>query len=109
MDQRKGQAAGGGLVMYKCCWNCWNGFTAYAPAMEEKVRRFNASRRFCCASYTVSSHGENPFKQRYCKQFAVPIHGVTFGHEITKREAEKLQQMSVNELMEYWNRRASDV
>lgn len=87
--------------MYKCCWNCANGFVCVAPTLET-TDRFNASKRFCYASYPVSQHAENPFKRRYCKQFEVHTHGVRFGHEITKGEAEKLNLMSVYDLVEYW-------
>lgn len=86
---------------FKCCWNCANGFTAVCPTKEE-TRVFNTSKRFCCASYPVSSHGENPFKQRYCKQFEVPTYGVRFGHEITKEEADRLNSMTVAERLAYW-------
>jgi hypothetical protein len=71
-------------------------------AEEQKLR---ASKRFCCASYPVSNRLENPFKQRYCKQF-LPEYYFAFGHEITKKEAEKLNQMTPEELLEYW--RAED-
>ena len=71
-------------------------------ADEQKLR---ASKRFCCASYPVSNRLENPFKQRYCKQF-LPEYYFAFGHEITKKEAEKLNQMTPEELLEYW--RAED-
>ena len=93
--------------MYKCCWNCGNGFTCVAHTKEAEDR-FNASKRFCCASYPVSNHGENPFKQRYCKQFDVPTYGVRFGHEITKEEAEKLNLMSVDDLVKYWKEDDTD-
>ena len=48
------------------------------------------------------NHGEDPFKQRYCNQFDVPTYGVQFGHGITKAEAEKLNLMSVDDLVKYW-------
>lgn len=64
--------------------------------------RFNASKRFCIAQYPVSSHSENPFKQRYCRQFEFPKYGFIFGHEITKDEAQKLNSMSADELVKYW-------
>lgn len=51
---------------FKCCWNCANGLTAACQSREE-TERFRATKRFCCASYPVSSHAENPYKQRYCK------------------------------------------
>lgn len=87
--------------MYKCCWNCANGFICVASTKEE-TDRFNVSRRFCCASYPVSHRGKNPFKRRYCKQFNGSLCGVQYGHEITKEEAEKLNIMSVDELVRYW-------
>ena len=43
--------------MYKCCWNCANGFVCVAPTLEA-TDRFNASKRFCYASYPVSQHAE---------------------------------------------------
>lgn len=85
---------------FKCCWNCANGFTAVGRTKEE-TRAFNTSKRFCCASYPVSQHGENPFKQRYCKQFKIPDR-IRFGHEITKEEANQLNTMSGAELLKYW-------
>ena len=87
--------------MYKCCWNCANGFTCAAHTKEVE-ERLNSSKRFCCALYPVSRYGQNPFKQRYCKQFEVPAYGVQFGHEITKEEAEELNLMSVDDLVKYW-------
>ena len=87
--------------MYKCCWNCANGVTCVSST-KETTESFNASKRLCCASYPVSNHGENPFKQRYCKKFEVPTYGVRFGHEITKEESEKLNLMSVYDLIKYW-------
>ena len=87
--------------MYKCCWNCANGFTCVAST-KGTTERLNASKRFCHAFYPVSNYAENPFKQRYCKQFDVPTYGVRIGHEITKEEAEKLNLMSVDDLVKYW-------
>lgn len=86
---------------FKCCWNCANGFTAACESREE-MERFRATKRFCCASHPVSSHGENPYKQRYCKQFEVPMFGIRFGHEISKLEAQKLNTMTAAELVLYW-------
>jgi hypothetical protein len=90
--------------MYKCCWNC----VESAPGAckdEAEEQKLRASKRFCCASYPVSNRLENPFKQRYCKQF-LPEYYFAFGHEITKKEAEMLNQMTPEELLEYW--RADD-
>lgn len=86
---------------FKCCWNCSNGFTAACQSREE-TERFRATKRFCCASYPVSSHAENPYKQRYCKQFEIPMFGIRFGHEISKLEAQKLNTMTAAELVQYW-------
>ena len=88
---------------YKCCWNCANGFTAACRTKEEEVI-FRATKRFCCASYPVSSHSENPFKQRYCRQSEKPMFGIRYGHEITKKEAERLNKMNAAELIEYWRK-----
>lgn len=93
--------------MYKCCWNCANASLCAAQTKEE-TDRFNASKRFCCALYPVSNHGENPFKQRYCRQFEGYIYGAKFGHEITKKEAEKLNMMSVDQLVMYWKEGAEN-
>ena len=90
--------------MYKCCWNC----SESAPAAHKdhaEMQKLRASKRFCCASYPVSNRLENPFKQRHCKQF-LPEYYFAFGHEITKKEAEKLNQMTPEELLDYW--RAED-
>lgn len=87
--------------MYKCCWNCANGLICASFNIDEEYR-LNASKRFCGAPYPVSQHGENPFKKRYCKQFAEPTYRVRFGHEITEEEAEKLNHMNVNGLVRYW-------
>lgn len=86
--------------MYKCCWNCINGYTVAANTDEEN-ERLNASKRFCCADYPVSNSLENPFKKRYCKQFE-PDSRVKKGHFIDKKEADKLNLMTVNELVEHW-------
>ena len=88
--------------MYKCCWNCLESAPAACNDREE-MQKLRASKRFCCASYPVSNRLENPFKQRYCKQF-VPEYHFAFGHEITKKEAEKLNQMTTDELLEYWRK-----
>jgi hypothetical protein len=90
--------------MYKCCWNCWDS-APVAHKDYEEMQKLRASKRACCACYPVSNRLENPFKQRYCKQF-VPSGYFTFGHEITKKEAEKLNQMTPEELLNYW--RAED-
>jgi hypothetical protein len=90
------------MGMYKCCWNCDNGYPVCAET-EEKSERINASKRICCAFYPVSNHLENPFKKRYCKQFEKDYR-VKKGHFIDKKEAEKLNQMTSDELMEYWKR-----
>ena len=90
--------------MYKCCWNCGNGFDAIGVSKED-TERFCASKRFCMASYPVSNHGENPFKQRYCKQFVEPFRMIyRRGHFITKEEAEQLDKMTVHELVQYWRK-----
>ena len=86
---------------FKCCWNCANGLTAACQSREE-TERFRATKRFCCASYPVSSHAENPYKQRYCKQFEIPMFGIRFGDEISKLEAQKLNTMTTAELVQYW-------
>ena len=54
--------------MYKCCWNCLESAPAACKDQAE-MQKLRASKRFCCASYPVSNRLENPFKQRYCKQF----------------------------------------
>lgn len=87
-----------GRRVYKCCWNCDNGFTVCAG---NETNRINASKRVCCASYPVSSRLENPFKQRYCKQFESAPYPAK-GHFIDKKEAEKLNAMTAEELMDYW-------
>ena len=89
--------------MYKCCWNCINGHTVCARTNEE-MEWINASKRFCCADYPVSNHLLNPFQQRYCKQFE-PDYRVKKGHFIDKKEAEKLNQMTPEELVQYWGER----
>ena len=86
--------------MYKCCWNCENGYTV-STVNEEEEKRINASKRICCAFTPVSNHLENPFKQRYCKQFKIDYR-VKKGHFIDKREAQKLNQMTTDELVAYW-------
>jgi hypothetical protein len=55
----------------------------------------------CCAPYPVSNHLEDPFKQRYCKQFEEEYHARK-GHLITKTEAQKLMEMSPSQLVKYW-------
>lgn len=87
--------------MFKCCWNCGNGFTCCSTRDAEI--RFNSSKRLCCASVPVSNHGENPFKQRYCKQFEVPYRErARMGHFSTKDEAAQLNTMGEDELVQYW-------
>ena len=88
--------------MYKCCWNCENGYTVSTKS-EEEEKRINASKRMCCAYYPVSNSLQNPFQQRYCKQF-VEDYRVKKGHFIGKKEADKLKAMTVDELMEYWGK-----
>ena len=87
--------------MYKCCWNCDNGYTVCTKSEEEETR-INASKRMCCAFRPVSQHLENPFKQRYCKQFE-PDCRAKKGHFIDKKEAEMLNQMTPDDLVEYWD------
>lgn len=88
--------------MYKCCWNCGNSAPAACKTKEEQDR-LRASKRFCCAYYPVSNRLENPFKQRYCKQFEPPFAFHPFYPEITKKEADKLQQMTAEELIAHWD------
>jgi hypothetical protein len=88
------------MAVYKCCWNCQNGFTVCSNNAEQ-VELWNASKRMCCASYPVSNHLENPFKQRYCKQFEEEYHARK-GHLITKAEAQKLMEMTPEQLIKYW-------
>lgn len=87
--------------IFKCCWNCDNGITAVCQSREE-TERFRATKRFCCAPYPVFSYTGDPYRQRYCKQFEIPMFGVQFGHEIDKLEASKLSTMNSNELVQYW-------
>ena len=90
------------MGMYKCCWNCVNGFEVCAKTKEEQ-ERINASKRVCCADYPVSSHFLNPFQQRYCRQFEQNYRlNCRF---IDKKEAEKLNQMNTDELVQYWKER----
>lgn len=92
--------------MYKCCWNCENGFPVCAKTKEDE-ERINASKRICCAAYPVSNRLENPFQQRYCKQFEQDYR-VKKGHFIDKKEAEKLNQMTPDELVNYWKERQAE-
>ena len=90
------------MTIYKCCWNCGNGFDAVGED-ERDTEEFAASKRFCCASHPVSSHSENPFKRRRCKQFVEPFYGkARRGHIITQEEAARLETMSIAELVSYW-------
>jgi hypothetical protein len=90
------------MGMYKCCWNCVNGFKVCAKTKEEN-ERINASKRVCCADYPVSNHFLNPFQQRYCRQFEKDYRiNCRF---IDKKEAEKLNQMTTDELVRYWRGR----
>lgn len=89
--------------MYKCCWNCENGFTVCAKT-EEEEERINASKRICCAAYPVSNRLENSFQRRYCKQFEADCRPKK-GHFIDKTEAEKLNAMTPDELVKYWGER----
>jgi hypothetical protein len=77
-----------------------HGITVCAKTKEE-YERINASKRCCDAPYPVSNRLENPFKQRYCKQFD-PDFRVKKGHFIDKKEAEKLNAMTPEELVKYW-------
>lgn len=88
--------------MYKCCWNCINGYKACAKTNAE-MELVNASKRFCCASYPVSNRLENPFKKRYCKQFEADFKYRTEPF-IDKKEAEWLIGMTAEELLEYWRK-----
>ena len=90
------------MGMYKCCWNCREACPCACNDREEMLK-LRASKRFCCASHPVSNRLENPFKQRYCKQF-VPQYWFYLGHEITKKEAEQLCKMTAAELLEYWRK-----
>ena len=89
--------------MYKCCWNCMNGLTVCTNNAEQE-ELWNASKRMCCASYPVSNHLINPFQQRYCKQFEQDNYPRK-GHFIDKKEAEKLNTMTPDELVRYWGER----
>lgn len=89
--------------MYKCCWNCDNGYPVAHKDKDER-ERINASKRVCMACYPVSNRLENPFKQRYCKQFE-PDYRVKKGHFIDKKEAERLNAMTPEELVQYWGER----
>ena len=92
--------------MYKCCWNCMHGITICAKTKEE-YERINASKRCCDAPYPVSNRFEDPFKQRHCKQFE-PDFRVKKGHFIDKKEAEKLNAMTTDELVKYWAEGGTD-
>ena len=89
--------------MYKCCWNCDNGYPV-AHKDKDYAEKINASKRVCMAFRPVSNRLENPFKQRYCKQFE-PDYRVKKGHFIDKKEAEKLNPMTQDELVQYWGER----
>ncbi len=86
--------------MYKCCWNCWYGLTGCTQSPVE-TERLRVSKRICDAPHPVSSHLQNPFQRRYCKQFSMDGFPAV-GHYINKQEAEKLNCMTVDELLEYW-------
>lgn len=86
--------------MYKCCWNCENGFTVCHKDKDE-MKKVNSSKRVCCALHPVSNRLENPFKQRHCSQFE-PDCRPKSGHFIDKREANKLNTMTPDELVKYW-------
>lgn len=90
--------------MYKCCWNCDNGFRV-SMKNEEEEKRINASKRMCCAVYAVSNHLQNPFQKRYCRQFEPNYFAEMEGRLIDKKEAEKLNQMTPEELVQYWGER----
>ena len=94
------------FTYYKCCWNCLHGLRACAKTQDE-ADKFNSSKRFCFAPYPVSNHSVNPFQQRYCKQFEPHVF-VSFGHNITKEEADILNKMSVDELIDYWKEGADN-
>lgn len=87
--------------MYKCCWNCQNGITVCALTKEE-TEQFNRLYRLCCASYPVSSHRENPFKKRYCKQFEERAYFPISRQEITKEEADFLLNLTKKQIIDYW-------
>lgn len=88
--------------MYKCCWNCFEACSITCNSSEATMK-IRASKRFCGAYYPVSDRLKNPFKQRYCKKFA-PQHWFYIGHEITKKEAELLNKMTADELVEHWRK-----
>lgn len=89
--------------MYKCCWNCGNGFTACCST-KEASHEFECTRRFCCASRPIASHSINPYQKRTCKQFEEPYNGRSrFGHIIEKDEAESLMSMGKDEQVAYWD------
>lgn len=88
--------------MYKCCWNWINRFPVCAKT-EEEEKRINASKRLYCAAYPVSNRLQNPFQRRYCRQFEQDYR-VKKGHFIDKKEAEKLNQITPDELVQYWEK-----
>lgn len=92
------------MSVYKCCWNCANGFTAI-DSTKEKTEYFARTQRFCFAPRPVSEHSINPYQKRSCKQFEDPCRDIArYGHLIDRSEAEMLFNMSKEEQVEYWER-----
>lgn len=90
--------------MYKCCWNCENGLCGCFPD-EKKTDLYRKVYRLCFAGYPVSHHAENPFKQRYCKQFIERTWFPVSNVELSKEEALMLSKMKQEEIVEYWEER----
>lgn len=87
--------------MYKCCWNCQYGKTCcFKTEYQEKL--FNSTKRFCFAPQPKSSHAENPYKQRYCKQFEARFYFPVSGKPLTKAEADRMLEMDDKGKIEYW-------
>lgn len=89
--------------VFKCCWNCDNGLPA-CSSDKSREEQFNATWRFCCTSYPVSSHAENPDKRRWCKQFEPKRQGPWFWYELTAEEACRLNAMTTDEKVKYWRK-----
>lgn len=87
--------------MYKCCWNCSHAVRIDAIDKERR-ELLDATVRACCVPTPVSNRLEDPYKQRYCRQFSPAKDFPVSGREVTKREAIKFKDMYGFYIARYW-------
>lgn len=93
---------------FKCCWNCHYGCLKLVFSDGNSNDKSSVSERYCVSLREILQHpgslgpSKNPFIFRNCPDFLSSPSQINFGHEISETEANRLNTMTTDELLEYW-------